>query len=99
MTKPVVFKLFGKKLSYDEAVKFLDKKGYRLLTLNEWFTVRYSFPAQWCWLKKVGAEWPVARGSIYDDYGNWSLYAVDYDDDDGSRWVVGIKKKGTVREE
>jgi hypothetical protein len=91
MTKENEIKDFSIDLPYNETVEFLDKEGYRLLTVDEWSVHIKQFPEKWCWLQKLSGDvWPVGRGN--DDY-YFNLNAVDGIDDRASRGVVGVKNE------
>ena len=67
MTEELVIKDFEVRMTYDEAVLFLEKKGYRMLTFNEWAYNRKQF-SYYSWLEAPevpkGAARVLALGSI-----------------------------------
>ena len=87
MTEELVIKYFEVIMTYDEAVVFLKKKGYRMLTFNEWAYNRKQF-SYYSWLEapKVpkGAARVLALGNFSYCYAGIGIYS--------NGRVVGVKR-------
>lgn len=88
MIKELMIKDFEVNMTYDEAVIFLKKKGYRMLTFNEWAYNRKKF-SYYSWLKAP----KVPRGAARVLALGYYLSCIADGDIGSIGRVVGVKTK------